>query len=480
MTHPSPPAVDTISPSTGRLETRGPTGGKNHAALWTSLVAAAAALLGISFALLMPPFQFNDEHGHFARAFQISRGQIVGRGDSRIPDSVLSVLYQYPEGVPDGAKPAGATGALLASKTAATRLKYFRWSLLATQVYWPVVYLPAAAGIAMARWLDLSPLGMLYAARVMNVLFFLAALVTALLLLPDFRALMAAVALMPTTVAQAAAVSADQMTIALSLVGFALVLRTRQQPAGRRYLLFLLIFVPLWVMCKNSYWALLLLLLIPGRRFGGKWKRAAYLSAAMLATLAVLIGWNYLAHDAYTAFRQGGLSRGIDLTANARTLVLHPLAILHDVTAHNGLLGLAAYFRHLLDQFIGGVGWNFIGPPAHFAYLAMLLAVAALEWNPRPFTATERTLLALIFAGALIGSYIVLFMVDGTYQGGHYVFSSAGVQGRYLIPYCLAGLLLLKQTEITAGSRVLLPIVLTVGTIYGIVALRVIVNFYRV
>ena len=126
---------------------------------------------------------------------------------------------------------------------------------------------------------------MLYAARLMNLFSFLAALTIALLLAPGFRALITGLALMPMTLQQAVAVSADSITIAFALVGFALLLRTREQAVDRRYLAIVLVTVPLWAMCKNSIWVLPLLLLIPASQFKGRGQRAAFVLAATLARL---------------------------------------------------------------------------------------------------------------------------------------------------------------------------------------------------
>src|SRR5215472_9075484 len=168
-----------------------------------------AGLFGCAFALLMPPFQFNDEHGHFARAYQISRGEFIGHLPPRLPARVLSTLLEDPEGLERKTAPRTSFAALFAGGAGDTsapelianssKLRYLSWGNFAYQVNWPVCYLPASIGIRVARFFDLSPLGMLFAARLMNVLFFLAALATALFLAPSFRALFIAVALMPMT-----------------------------------------------------------------------------------------------------------------------------------------------------------------------------------------------------------------------------------------------------------------------------------------
>jgi uncharacterized membrane protein len=442
----------------------------------TSLTVVVAVLLGLAFALLTPPFQFNDEHGHFARAYELSRGEVIGTRDPRLPSSVLATLLQYPEGYAPKSAPRTSVADLFDGRALHStdsrpiveglKLNYLRWGLVAYQVYWPLSYLPASAGIRIAEVFDMSPLGMLYAARLLDVLSFVAALACALFLAPNHRALITAVALMPMTLQQTAAVSADGMTIAISLVGFALILRTREHPVSRYYLAALLVILPVWVLCKNSYWALPLLLLIPQSQFDDKKKRAAYILAATIVTIAAVVCWRELTQDAFEGFREAARSRGIDIYSNLRLLTSHLLQILRDtVTPH-------------LTQFVGTFGWTFHPLPVRFPYLAMLLAVAVLELNPKPITIAERTILALVFIGAVLLSYFISFIIEGINKNGHYSFWSSGVQGRYMIPYCLAGLLPLKRAAAGVSSKRLRSIVFAASTVSALVCLAVIANFY--
>ena len=84
-----------------------------------------------------------------------------------------------------------------------------------------------------------------------------------------------------------------------------------------------------------------------------------------------------------------------------------------------------------------------------------------------------------MFLDAILETYLALFTIDGVYDKGRYSFESAGVQGRYLIPFCLAGLLLLKQKKITVTSRVLQPVVLCVSTAYAALSLAVVVSAFN-
>jgi len=455
------------------------------------MTVVAAGVLGIGFALVMPPFGFNDEHGHFARAYQISCGDFIGHRDPRLPSAVLSDLLQYPERLERKATAPTRIADLLAGPGAGfsasesvgdnprARAGYLGWDFLSYQVYWPVTYFPASVGILIGRSFGMSTIGMLYVGRLMNVLCFCAALAAALALAPNFRGLITAVALMPMTLHQCAAVSADQVTIALSLVGFAIVLRTRERPVSGLCLALLLAGLPFWVLCKNSYWALPLLLLIPSRQFSSKWRQAAYIIAVTLITLSVIVVWRELTSDAFAGFRAAAEStKGTDIYANAREFVSHPFLVLRDITAGPPHAKPLFHLRMMMNEFVGVFGWQMHDLPMRFVYLSALFAVAFLELSPKQFTFAERILLLGVFFGALLETYFLLFAISGTNQNGQYAFWSAGVQGRYVIPYCLAGFLALKQTSLQVSSRVLAPIVLSTATLYGLLSLGTIAGYY--
>ena len=77
-------------------------------------------LLALTFAIMVPPLQINDEHGHFIRAYEISRGEFVARGAPDLPASIAAFVMRYPEAAErpqvhaagDPARFAGSGGAL--------------------------------------------------------------------------------------------------------------------------------------------------------------------------------------------------------------------------------------------------------------------------------------------------------------------------------------------------------------------------------
>jgi uncharacterized membrane protein len=145
--------------------------------------------------------------------------------------------------------------------------------------------------------------------------------------------------------------------------------------------------------------------------------------------------------------------------------------------AHSRLL---AHLVQLLHGFVGAFGWDKFGLPGwtQLCYVFLLLSIAVLEPICKAFTIPERLLLICVSLGALIGTYVVLFIVDGKYADGQYSFWSAGVQGRYLIPYALVGLLALKQDRMNVSSAVMAPVVLAGCTLYAVASIWCVAAYY--
>jgi uncharacterized membrane protein len=444
-----------------------------------------AGVLGIGYALVTPPFQFGDEHSHFARSYQIARGGFVGSGNPELPPGVMKVIAEYPEGY---LHPRAALQFRIADLLArgsgdsmppqpvgdVEGIPTFGHGIAAVQVYWSGCYLPAAAAIAVARWCDLSPVAMLYAARLAQLLVFLAALALALYLAPDFRALIIGVVLMPTTIQQAVTVGADSMTIACGIAGFAIILYTRDHPVSRRCLAALWAAVPFWVLCKNSLWAPLLLLLIPANQFRSRARQAAYLTSAAAMSVAALLVWKFITSAAMAHYAAVELSKGLDLYANMGSVITHPVQVGHDLFTQ---FDWVTYSGTLTKQFVATFDWNRYQLPLAAPYLAMLALTACLEGTAKPFTFGERVVLLMVFIIALVQIYAMLFVIDGMSAGGHYRFRYTGVQGRYFIPFCLAGFLAIKQNRISE-PRVLKQLVLTASALYSALCLGAIGVFF--
>jgi uncharacterized membrane protein len=450
-----------------------------------SLGLALCGVLGLAFAVVLPPLQLNDEHGHFIRAYAISRGEFVARGTPQLPAPVVAFVMRYPEQADSvrkltprqilrdlPARAEAAPGGSTALTNADGNHAYLAWAVVGSATYCPLVYLPASLGIWTARVLRLSPLAMMYAARIFSVLTLVFALAVSLRLAPAYRAVMTAVALIPMTLHQAGGISGDAVTIAVSFVGLSLVLHAREHFVSRRFLISAAVVFTMWSLCKFSVWALPLLLLIPASAFPNRRAWLTYIGAVAICMVGALAIWNAIDSGNMEAFRVARLSHGIDVSANVRLAAARPL------TFARQLLGLVrSNFWPEVGQFLGVFGWTKFGLPpwVRLEYLLLLVVVAVTESSTKPFHRWERGVLLLVFFAGVVFVHAVIFVSDGTLcagDAGRICFgSSAGIQGRYFIPVCLSGLVALRQSWVNVPSSTLMGLVMGVGTLQALAAL---------
>src|SRR5215469_15957699 len=69
--------------------------GSNPSPSW--LLLGLIALGALAFAVVVPPFQVTDEHGHFVRAYDISHGHLVSQDVPALPPDVIAAVLHYPE-----------------------------------------------------------------------------------------------------------------------------------------------------------------------------------------------------------------------------------------------------------------------------------------------------------------------------------------------------------------------------------------------
>jgi uncharacterized membrane protein len=434
------------------------------------LLLGIAGLLAAAFAVVIPPFQVCDEHAHFVRAFDISLGHFVGEPLPKLPAPVAAVILRYPETLEMRYKikasdvaadifrsadvPPG-TGAILADDEGH---KYLTAGILAANIYCPIAYLPASAGIWTGRLLGLPPLALLYAGRFGDVLLFVLALALVFRLAPEHRLMFAAVALLPMTLHQAGGVTADAMTIALSFVAVACLLWLRQNRPDRRSLILIAVLFAAWVVCKISPWAFLAILLIPRDRFASRRAWIGYMSAVAAGMVVAILVWQLASYGSLDALRVRRLESGIDTTAHVKFIVTQ--SVRFAVSAAEYCVRHASRYA---VQFAGGFGWSKSWMPVWFPRTALLLLiiVAATEAASKPFSPWERVILVAVFLISTAFLHTIIYVTDGF----------DGVQGRYFIPFCFFGLLAIRQNKLVLSNAVLGVIVVATGVIHGIASL---------
>lgn len=393
---------------------------------------AGAAFLSLVLTVLIPPMQVPDENAHLLRAAALADGQILLlRHTEEFPGTQTAdvSLIEYSS---QWLKVADRTvdGA---SRELYERTFPLRWAEEDTKVftsaapYYPMLYAPAAAGLAAGRALD-QPIGISITwARIAMWAFGMLILFIALRIAQAGIHTLCATIVLPMTLQQAASINLDAITIPAAFLIIAMISQgwycgaaMRETGGTPRS-------------ARAAAWAILILLCLAKPVFLTLFapigwqileKRRYVLALPVLATIAVVIAWQ--AHVA---------GHFVDVRISLESPPARILGLFRDPMPFLNLLirSFEAYGGFYLESMIGRLGWLDIRLPAGTITMGLTLLMAAfvadgLEKNT--LSAPARAMFALTIIAYAMGS-IVLLWAAWTPPGSLLLF---GVQGRYFVP----------------------------------------------
>jgi uncharacterized membrane protein len=392
--------------------------------------ASAVLVLGIVFGLIMivltPPFQVPDEEAHFYRAYQTSIFDLSlekrgGRVGADLPRSLRDTWLLFKLIRADSEKKVRA--AMYAHALEMTDTEPVFCSPILP--YPPAGYIAQSAGMLFGRMAGAPPIVSLYLARILNLALFLLLATWAVRCTPAMKWGFVLLLLMPMTLFEAASLSADAFTAGIAYLLIAFILRCAADE-GRltfRELIFLFSAAVLLALAKQGYWPIVLLvLLIPARRFCTPWRKFFTLAALILLTAGIGIAYAIAAQEYSTGVA------GSNIADQMRYIVSHPFSYLATL--------LRSPFRlFYLESFIGRLGWleTRLSPWILAPYGLMLAAIPFLERQRFVLSAVQRFWTGIL--GVSMGALIFTIQyLSWTPVGKAYI---AGVQGRYFIPIAL-------------------------------------------
>ncbi len=410
------------------------------------LYLIVGGMAGLFFVVLTPPFQVADEFSHLARAYQISRGDIIASQDpksgypgGRIPRSWAQAYRATTAGM--AFRPRRTTSLEKTRSAFGIEFRPHEESFVQFQsaLYTPVPYLPQVLAAAAARLTDVPALAHLYLARLFALVAALALGWWTLTALPFFQWPMLLLMLMPMTLFQTASASADSFTNALSFALVACVLRGSMPDSriSRGEKARLIVLVVLVALSKQVYFLLaMLLFLLPERRFRDAKERWTFVSLGFLAALGAVVGWSLMIPNLLDAPRPGVVA---DAARQLDYIAADPIGFMR-VLMHNYGVKIGQYYR----QFIGVLGWldTYLPNKIHALYGGFLVFMALADGD-RGFAlgpAKRATLIALTLAALIVipmAAYVAF-----TPAGFDRV---RGIQGRYFIPFAPVALLALHN-----------------------------------
>lgn len=391
---------------------------------------AISVAFGTIFTFLTPPFQVPDEAMHFYRAYSIAQGALIaevdrGRIGDELPVSVIRSSNRFTRalsGKPEATIDLTTLGHEMDRPLLPVE-RYFE-PFPATASYSPVGYLVPVAAIAIAASADASPIEVLYAARLANVLITSLLLAMAIAISPILRWQLALLALLPMNVFLRASISVDAVTTAIAFLAIASILRMAFGPEDRVRHTDAATFVAamfLLPLAKPLYACLVAVAaIVPPRRIARAWIFYAAAVTAAAAGAAMTLPWSAAASGTEPAPQAPNVTRQLALAA------AEPLRVA-------GVVGrdLIAHGPRYMAHFIGHLGTldTPLPLPLLGAYtLALAAMLLAADGNPARWQrAMAGALFLILSAGLAFALYLAWTPVGAR--------SIEGIQGRYFAPF---------------------------------------------
>jgi len=423
-----------------------------------------AAITGLIFVSITPPFWGIDETSHFARVYQLAHGQVLphtNRGETGIAiPANLDQLFTYtksdlldnsnsffPRHDVDSVE---GYNRLTSQKFSKNNVQYI-WAA----TYSPVAYVGAVVGTIFADILNLSIGHTLFLARFFTLATYVIIVGFSLKILSRFKIkwLFFSVALLPVCIFQASVVTADNIAIALSILFMALFIRLKigeKEEAVDRWLGGLLLAVAIMLPLVKINYILLsfAVLAIPSSRFGKKHIYRFIKPLAVILSVAGAILWNQAVK--VVASSASSVSQRPD---GARVDPVGQIGFI----IHNPMHFLVSCFETIMrdiDSYvtsITSVGWNFVTIPVVFTFLIILgLFFAALYAKEELLTIRKELALLFCLSVAGIASVYAVLYVTFNSVGSLLIY---GVQGRYFLPFIIP-LLLFLALIVPVGVKV--------------------------
>ena len=377
------------------------------------------------FLIGIPSLKNPDEIMHWYKIYDISQGNIM-------PNTV--------EGIPIGQMPGGLEldigqldinytniGSMYQKQVDETEKGFFI-NLSTTSVYNPMVYAPQVVGTVIADIFSDRPLIMMYSARIFNLLFSLAILYTAVKIIPFGKRIMILLTAIPVAAASFASMSPDAITIAISYLLIAYVLKVlyeKDKKIERKDKIIISILSIVIALCKIVYLPLAgLILLLPKDKYKNRKEQIITNITVMgLAILANLV-WLGISSQYLVNFKGGAPA------IQVQDILTNPLEYLQTM-----LVTINVYIRQYINELFG-VG---VGADLHLELYSLLPMIIfglyifeTISDNgmKKQFNLYQKIIIGLI-ALATIGLIFTSLYVQWTPINHIYV---SGVQGRYFLP----------------------------------------------
>ena len=329
-------------------------------------------------------------------------------------------------------------------------------------VYFPLLYVPPAAVFFLARHLHFSVLEVYYLSRLAECLGYILLCYFAIRLIPFGKWILTVLALSPIAVLMSGTINTDPYTngAAFLFVGWVLYLVYQETPISLKQVgITALTILLLFSVKLNAAYLILLLVLLPRRKFQTAKGFYALLAVTAVLFLVVVVYWNgVVIRDFRTDDSHGGAFAQIGF------ILTHPLQF-----ANIFFTDLARNWQIYLRNWIAVYPYSLgVVPPLVFPlYIAALVLTTLTDVSRRPVPKTVRAaLLSSFFIGYLFTVLTVFLALRGSND-------NINIQGRYLTVVAPGLFLGLVSTRPRSWHKFLPPAVPAAGAFLSLAGFAV-------
>ncbi|ROL61851.1 DUF2142 domain-containing protein [Bacteroidetes/Chlorobi group bacterium ChocPot_Mid] len=406
---------------------------------WVFLILGI--FFGLYFVFLNPPWQSNDEDRHFVHSYFIAKGYFVAeQGDNKIggviPVNVVQVPLMF-QGI-------RFSDSIKISKSKLEELEriplnpenkqFFHDQLYSYNI---VGYIPNVIGIFLGQVINSNPVWLNWWGRIGGLAFYLVIIFFAIKFAPVYKNVLMLYALTPMPLYQGASVTYDILSISLTFLFFAVVLKYAFESESyitHRELLFIVLILLVQRFAKDGYPLLpFLFFVIPASKFKLKLK-SIYVYLIMFVfcvALYYLPNWTWgkiIAAQGYHLEKSVALLK--DLMKNQAMNIDYQMQNPGKVVSN--IIGNINYFRQeWTGGTIGRFGYSYTLLPNWFFLLhgLILLSVGFLESKKEIVVRFwQKSIFFVVGVGSVLGIIVMSYFISPV--GANMVF---GLQGRYLI-----------------------------------------------
>lgn len=383
-----------------------------------------ALIFGITFAMITPVFQVDDEGDHYLKVDHLSQGHV-----------------------------------------------FVEQSRVFINLYSPIPYIIPTLAVLIGKLMGLSISIIFYIGRLSNLFFYIIIIFLAIKYTPVLKWVFFLLALMPMALYEAASFSSDGFNIAISFLLIAYILKLafdeKISKINRNQFLFVFILGVMLALSKEVYVLLLILfLIIPKHKFINRNFKYTWFFIIFVFSIMTALLWGLVVKGMYVP-----LNSNINPQEQITYILTHFLSF---IWIFLGTISQNLLFY--LTTFVGTFGWNDIGldtplPPfLVYIYLLFVLVIALTDKVKVDIQLKQKLFSIAIFLVTFVSIFILEYLTWTTVGNNLIV----GVIGRYFIP--IAPLLFLavynkqipnfKQKNIIVSIFIIAMLLISVFMIY--------------